>query len=152
MVFENGVKNIPAAAYNGAHTVIGKKFHSFFFLMFLENFVIFYKNQENIKDRWQTLKKVTNGQFSKQTKATLSRGGNIANLKKREKAILMLTDARKVSVLMKVWSKKMPQNLTCDKIWKINVNFQEIEFQYEDSCIVMDQFEGNETKFYLVID
>ena len=84
-------------------------------------------------------------------KATLSRGGNIANLKKREKAILMLTDARKVSVLMKVWSKKMPQNLTCDKIWKINVNFQEIEFQYEDSCIVMDQFEGNETKFCLVI-
>ena len=45
----------------------------------------------------------------------------------------------------------MPQNLTCDKIWKINVNFQEIEFQYEDSCIVMDQFEGNETKFCLVI-
>ena len=46
----------------------------------------------------------------------------------------------------------MSLNLTCDKNWKINITFQEIEFQYEDSCIVMDQFEGNESKFYLVID
>ena len=41
--------------------------------------------------------------------------------------------------------------MTFHKTWKIDITFQEIAFQYEDSCIVMDQFEGNATKFCLVI-
>ena len=46
----------------------------------------------------------------------------------------------------------MPPNLTSDKTWKMNITFQEIEFQDDDSCTVMDQFEGNETKFNLITD
>ena len=38
------------------------------------------------------------------------------------------------------------------KIWMINITFQEIKFEYETSNIIMDQFEGKETNFYLVIN
>lgn len=45
----------------------------------------------------------------------------------------------------------MSPNLTVNKTWNTNITFQETEFNDEDSCIVMDQFKGNETKFCLVI-
>ena len=38
------------------------------------------------------------------------------------------------------------------KTWTINITFQEIEFKYEASDIIMDQFEGKVTNFYLVLN
>ena len=35
------------------------------------------------------------------------------------------------------------------KTWMINITFQEIKFEYETSNMIMDQFEGKETNFYL---
>ena len=38
------------------------------------------------------------------------------------------------------------------KTWTINITFQEIEFKYEASDMIMDQFEGKVTNFYLVLN
>ena len=45
----------------------------------------------------------------------------------------------------------MSPNLMSYKTWTINITLQEIEFEYEASDMIMDQFEGKETNFYLVI-
>ena len=45
----------------------------------------------------------------------------------------------------------MSPNLTVNKTWSTNITLQGTEFNDEDSCIIMDQFKGNETKFCLVI-
>ena len=46
----------------------------------------------------------------------------------------------------------MSPNLMGYKTWTINITFQEIEFKYEASDIIMDQFEGKVTNFYLVLN
>ena len=46
----------------------------------------------------------------------------------------------------------MSLNLIGYKTWMINITFQEIKFEYETSNMIMDQFEGKETNFYLVIN
>ena len=46
----------------------------------------------------------------------------------------------------------MSLKLMSYKTWMINITFQEIKFEYETSNMIMDQFEGKETNFYLVIN
>ena len=46
----------------------------------------------------------------------------------------------------------MSPNLMGYKTWMINITFQEVDFKYEASDMIVDQFEGKETNFYLVIN
>ena len=75
-------------------------------LFFLRSFILqtFHAKFENFNQVKQTLKTMTNGQFFNQSEATLSKKGNIANLKKCEQAISMheLDNVRNVLVLRKV--------------------------------------------------
>ena len=46
----------------------------------------------------------------------------------------------------------MSPNMMGYETWMINITFQEVEFKYEASDMIVDQFEGKEPNFYLVIN